>query len=47
MQTQARALLEQVIEAATAPGLLPLGIAIAAVMLALGYFIRSHPGGDH
>ena len=37
--------LEQVITTDGGPGLLPLGIAIAAVILALSYFIRSHPGG--
>ena len=37
--------LEQVITTDGGPDLLPLGIAIAAVILALSYFIRSHPGG--
>lgn len=38
--------LEQVIEKAADPALLPLGLAIAAVALALSHFIRSHPS-DH
>ncbi|HEX2526373.1 MAG TPA: hypothetical protein VHL31_08730 [Geminicoccus sp.] len=35
--------LEQVITAAAEQELLAWGIAIAAVIFALGYFIRSHP----
>lgn len=35
--------LEQVITTDGSPDLLPLGIAIAAVIVALSYFIRSHP----
>jgi uncharacterized membrane protein YqhA len=37
--------LEQVITTAGSPDVLPLGIGIAAVIVALSYFIRSHPGG--
>jgi uncharacterized membrane protein YqhA len=35
--------LEQVITSAGSPDVMPLGIGIAAVILALCYFIRSHP----
>jgi uncharacterized membrane protein YqhA len=38
--------LEQVINAAADQALLASGIAIAAVILALSYFIRSHPPGQ-
>jgi uncharacterized membrane protein YqhA len=38
--------LEQVITAAADQALLASGIAIAAVILALSYFIRSHPPGQ-
>jgi uncharacterized membrane protein YqhA len=37
--------LEKLIPGGGTPELLPTGIAIAAVILALSYFIRSHPGG--
>jgi uncharacterized membrane protein YqhA len=37
--------LEQVITTGGSPDLLPFGAAVAAVILALSYFIRSHPGG--
>jgi uncharacterized membrane protein YqhA len=37
--------LEQVIAGAAGREMLAWGIAIAAVILALGYFIRSHPSG--
>ena len=37
--------LEQVITSATGPDLLPLGIAIGIVIVALSYFIRAHRDG--
>lgn len=38
--------LEQVIMSGGTADLLPMGLGIAAVIVALSFFIRSHPGGD-
>ena len=38
--------LEQVITVGASPDLLPVGAGIAAIILALSYFIRAHPRGE-